>query len=69
LPTRAEEHSLLLAGHRHEVRGEDNRVLQARSVVQGERDMKVKYFAGTDTALVEFTDNEVAETKEISENI
>jgi len=31
--------------------------------------MKVKYFADTDTALVEFTDNEVAETKEISENI
>jgi uncharacterized protein YuzE len=31
--------------------------------------MKVKYFAETDTALVEFTDNEVAETKEISENI
>jgi uncharacterized protein YuzE len=31
--------------------------------------MKVKYFSGTDTALVEFTDNEVSETKEISENI
>ena len=31
--------------------------------------MKVKYFADTDTALVEFTDNEVDETKEISENI
>jgi len=31
--------------------------------------MKVKYFPDTDTALVEFTDNEVAETKEISENI
>jgi uncharacterized protein YuzE len=31
--------------------------------------MRVKYFADTDTALVEFTDNEVAETKEISENI
>ena len=31
--------------------------------------MKVKYFADTDTALVEFTDNDVAETKEISENI
>lgn len=31
--------------------------------------MKVKYFSDTDTALVEFTDNEVAETKEISENI
>ena len=31
--------------------------------------MKVKYFADTDTALVEFTDNAVDETKEISENI
>jgi uncharacterized protein YuzE len=31
--------------------------------------MKVKYFPDTDTALVEFTDNEVAETKEIGENI
>ena len=31
--------------------------------------MKVKYFPDTDTALVEFTDNQVAETKEISENI
>jgi uncharacterized protein YuzE len=31
--------------------------------------MRVKYFADTDTALVEFTDNLVAETKEISENI
>jgi uncharacterized protein YuzE len=31
--------------------------------------MKVKYFSDTDTALVEFTDYEVDETKEISENI
>ena len=31
--------------------------------------MKVKYFADTDTAHVEFTDKEVSETKEISENI
>ena len=31
--------------------------------------MKVKYFSDTDTALVEFTDHAVAETKEISENI
>ena len=31
--------------------------------------MKVKYFSDTDTALVEFTDHEVAETREISENI
>lgn len=31
--------------------------------------MKVKYFSDTDTALVEFTENAVAETKEISENI
>jgi len=31
--------------------------------------MRVKYFSDTDTALVEFTDREVAETKEIGENI
>lgn len=31
--------------------------------------MRVKYFPDTDTALVEFTDHEVAETREISENI
>ena len=31
--------------------------------------MRVKYFSDTDTALLEFTDNPVAETKEISENI
>lgn len=31
--------------------------------------MRVKYFSDTDTALVEFTDNEVVETREISENI
>ena len=31
--------------------------------------MKVKYFSDTDTAHIEFTDNEVDETREISENI
>ena len=31
--------------------------------------MKVKYFPGTDTAHVEFRDNDVYETKEIRENI
>jgi len=31
--------------------------------------MRVKYFPETDTALMEFTDNAVAETREISENI
>jgi len=31
--------------------------------------MKVKYFPDTDTALVEFSDNEIRETKEINENI
>ncbi len=31
--------------------------------------MKIKYFSDTDTALVEFSDGEVAETKEINENI
>ena len=31
--------------------------------------MKMKYFPETDTALVEFSDREVVETKEINENI
>jgi len=31
--------------------------------------MRVKYFSDTDTALIEFTDKEVAETREISETI
>lgn len=31
--------------------------------------MKVKYFPDTDTALVEFSEHEVAETREINENI
>jgi uncharacterized protein YuzE len=31
--------------------------------------MKIKYFNDTDTALVEFTENQVKETREISENI
>ena len=30
---------------------------------------KIKYFSDTDTALVEFSDRKVAETKEINENI
>lgn len=31
--------------------------------------MKIKYFSDTDTALVEFSDLEVSETREINENI
>ena len=31
--------------------------------------MKIKYFNDTDTALLEFTDQAVEETREISENI
>jgi uncharacterized protein YuzE len=31
--------------------------------------MKVKYFSDTDTAHLEFTEKEVKETKEISENV
>jgi len=31
--------------------------------------MRVKYFADTDTALLEFTSNPAIETKELSENI
>ena len=31
--------------------------------------MRVKYFSDTDTVHIEFTDSDVQETKEISENI
>ena len=31
--------------------------------------MKVKYFSDTDTAHIEFTDRDVHETKELSENL
>lgn len=31
--------------------------------------MNVKYLKDTDTALLEFSDNEIAETREIKENI
>ncbi len=31
--------------------------------------MKIKYFSDTDTALLEFSENKVYETKEINENI
>ena len=31
--------------------------------------MRIRYFADTDTALIEFTDAPVAETREITENL
>ena len=31
--------------------------------------MKIKYFKDTDTALLEFSDGPVAETREVSENV
>ena len=31
--------------------------------------MKIRYFADTDTALIEFSNESIAETKEISENL
>ena len=31
--------------------------------------MKIKYFEDTDTALIEFSEHQVEETKEINENI
>jgi len=31
--------------------------------------MKIKYFNDTDTALLEFSENKIKETREISENI
>jgi len=33
------------------------------------KNMKIKYFTDTDTALVEFSGHQVAQTKEINENI
>jgi len=38
-------------------------------IIRRKRKMKIKYFNDTDTALVEFTDNQVKETRELSENI
>ena len=35
----------------------------------GGRKMKIRYFTDTDTALIEFTNVAVVETKEISENL
>jgi uncharacterized protein YuzE len=31
--------------------------------------MKIKYFSDTDTALIEFSDRQIQETKEINQNI
>jgi uncharacterized protein YuzE len=31
--------------------------------------MKIRYFADTDTALIEFSDTPIAETREINENL
>ena len=31
--------------------------------------MKIKYFEDTDTAIFEFTDKEIKETREVTENI
>ena len=31
--------------------------------------MKIRYFADTDTALIEFSNESIVETKEISENL
>jgi uncharacterized protein YuzE len=31
--------------------------------------MKINYFEDTDTALIEFTEHEIAETREVSENV
>lgn len=38
-------------------------------IIRRPKKMKIKYFKDTDTALLEFTDNQVKETREISENI
>lgn len=31
--------------------------------------MKIRYFSDTDTALIEFSDHKITETREISENL
>ena len=31
--------------------------------------MKINYFEDTDTALIEFTDHDIIETREVSENV
>jgi uncharacterized protein YuzE len=31
--------------------------------------MKIKYFADTDTALIEFSDEEVRDTRDVAENV
>jgi len=45
------------------------RMLRPELPWQARKAMKVKYFEDTDTALLEFTDWEVAETRQISESI
>ncbi len=35
----------------------------------GRAEMKIQYFADTDTALIDFIQKQISETKEISENI
>jgi uncharacterized protein YuzE len=35
---------------------------------KGGRKMKIRYFSDTDTALIEFSDEPIVETKEITEN-
>jgi uncharacterized protein YuzE len=44
-------------------------MLSLTGILRRNRRMKIKYFNDTDTALVEFTDNPVKGTREISENI
>ena len=31
--------------------------------------MQIKYFSDTDTAIIEFTDSQISETRELSENL
>jgi uncharacterized protein YuzE len=44
-------------------------MLSLTGIIRRPKKMKIKYFKDTDTALFEFTDNQVKETREISENI
>ncbi len=44
-------------------------MLSLTGIIRRPKKMKIKYFNDTDTALLKFTDNQVKETREISENI
>lgn len=44
-------------------------MLSSIGISRRNKKMKIKYFSDTDTALLEFSENVIKETQEISENI